>query len=184
MSRAPRLTNTATRLNGRLAELALSPSMTRAAFSVMTPPLGRRVLYVTAIEPFAARALTRDTDSVGYPAWSRDERHVAVQIKDGSSIQAGVIDVGSGAMRRLTSERGQTWVRSWSPDDRKLAAATRHGGIWSLRWIDVENGRQGTITPPAPPAVFVRYPAWSPRGGRVLFERGELHGNIWMLALR
>jgi Tol biopolymer transport system component/DNA-binding winged helix-turn-helix (wHTH) protein len=184
MTAAQRGAMASVRLKGKLGELDLSPSMTRAAFSLMAPPIGRRVLYVTGTEPFSPRRLTPDTESIGYPAWSRDERSVAVEIKDGSSTQAGVVDVESGAVRRLTGERGQTWVRSWSPDGRKVAAAMRRGGRWSLDWIDVRGGRQGVITPEVPPGVFVRYPVWSPRGDRVVFERGEMHGNIWMLALR
>jgi hypothetical protein len=30
----------------------------------------------------------------------------------------------------------------------------------------------------------VRYPDWSARGDVVVFERGELRGNIWTLPLR
>jgi Tol biopolymer transport system component len=172
------------RLKGHLAELALSPSMTRAAFSVLAPPAGRRVTYVTGLQAFAPRAMANDTLSVGYPAWSPDERFLAVEIKDGASTHAGVIDVQTGVLRRLTSERGQTWVRSWSPDGRKVAVAALRDGLWSLRWIDVDSGRQGTITPAGPLRVYVRYPAWSPRGGLVLFERGELQGNIWTLQVQ
>jgi hypothetical protein len=29
----------------------------------------------------------------------------------------------------------------------------------------------------------VRYPAWSPAGNLVVYERGELRGNVWMLRL-
>jgi len=32
--------------------------------------------------------------------------------------------------------------------------------------------------------VYVRYPEWSPRGNVVVFERGELRGNIWTLAIK
>ena len=39
----------------------LAPSMTHAAFSLIAPPAGHRVLYVTGINPFAPRALTDDT---------------------------------------------------------------------------------------------------------------------------
>jgi Tol biopolymer transport system component len=40
------------------------------------------------------------------------------------------------------------------------------------------------MTAPVPPRQFVRYPSWSPRGDRVVYERGEMRGNIWMLTLR
>lgn len=172
------------RLSGRVAELELSPTMRRAAFSLIAPPEGHRTMYVATIDPYTRRALTDGTASVGYPAWSPDERQLAVEIKDGSSTQAGVIDLQTGVLKRLTNERGQTWVRSWSPDSTKIVVAALRQGVWDLRWIDVKSGQQGTITPAGPPHVYVRYPEWSSRGDVVLFERGELRGNIWMLALR
>ena len=97
---------------------------------------------------------------------------------------AGIIDVESGALRRLTNERGQTWVRSWSPDGSKLAVAALRDGRWNIRSLDVATGKQDDITPPAPVHVYVRYPEWSPRGDYVVFERGELRGNIWTIAIK
>jgi Tol biopolymer transport system component/DNA-binding winged helix-turn-helix (wHTH) protein len=171
------------RLRGRLAELELSPSLTRVAFSLITPPNGHRGLFVTDLATFAPRAMTEPAVSAGYPAWSPNEQRVAVEIKDGSSTHAAVIDVETGRLQQLTNEPGQTWVRSWSPDGRKVAVAALRNGTWSLRWIDVASGRQRVITPPAPPHIYMRYPEWSPRGDLVFFERGELRGNLWRLAL-
>ena len=170
-------------LSGQLAEFQLAPSMTRAAFSLIAPPLGRRVLYVTAVDAFAPRAVTDGSRSIGYPTWSPDERQIAVQIKQGSSTHAGVIDVATGALRQLTDEHGQTWVRSWSPDGRRIAVAALRSGLWSLRWIDVNTGETGDLVAPAPPHVYVRYPDVSPRGDLVVYEHGELRGNIWLLQL-
>jgi Tol biopolymer transport system component/DNA-binding winged helix-turn-helix (wHTH) protein len=164
-----------------LAEVRLSRSAKRIAFSVREPPTGRRVLYASGLEPLSPRRLTDASLSVGYPAWSPDERRVAVEIKDGSSTQAAVLDVESGVMRRLTDARGQTWVRSWSPDGSKVAAAVLREGRWSLRAFDVGGGRELAITAPGPPRVFVRYPDWSARGDFIVFERAEMTGNIWLL---
>ena len=169
---------------GRPSEMEPAPSMTRAVLSVVGEPDARRRLYTTSLAAFEPKPIGSFTDSVGYPAWSPDERQLAVEIKDGSSTQAGVVDLSTGTLRRLTNERGQTWVRSWSPDGRKIAVAVLRGGQWSLRWIDVRTTGQGEITAPAPPNVYLRYPAWSPRNDVVVFERGELHGNIWMVPLR
>jgi len=163
-----------------LAETRFSRSATRVAFSVREPPTGHRVLYVSGLEPLSPRRLTDDASSIGYPSWSPNERQVAVEIKDGSSTQAGVIDVESGELRRLTHGSGQTWVRSWSPDGRRLAAAVQRDGQWSLRVLDLE-GREQMMMPPGPPRVFVRYPDWSARGDLVVFERSEMTGNIWLL---
>ena len=170
--------------SGRPAEIEPSPSLTRVVLSVVSQPDARRRLYTTSLSSFEPQVIGDFTDSVGYPVWSPDERLLAVEIKDGSSTQAGVVDLSTGTLKRLTTAHGQTWVRSWSPDGRKIAVAALRDGQWSLRWIDVRTAEQGEITAPAPPNVYLRYPAWSPRGDVVVFERGELHGNIWMVPLR
>jgi Tol biopolymer transport system component len=163
-----------------LAEVRLSRSATRVAFSLREPPTGRRVLYATGLEPLSPHRLTDGSTSVGYPSWSPDERHIAVEMKEGSSTHAGVIDVETGALRRLTHASGQTWVRSWSPDGSRLAAAVLRDGQWSLRALDL-SGREQMITSPGPPRVFVRYPDWSARGDLIVFERSEMTGNIWTM---
>lgn len=167
-----------------LGEVRLSRSAKRIAFSVREPPTGGRVLYTATLDPLSTHQMTNASMSVGYPAWSPDERLVAVEIKEGSSTQAAVLDIETGLLRRLSDARGQTWVRSWSPDGRKVAAAVLRNGLWSLRTLDVTDGRERAITPPGPPRVFVRYPDWSARGDLVVFERAEMVGNIWLLERR
>jgi Tol biopolymer transport system component/DNA-binding winged helix-turn-helix (wHTH) protein len=169
-------------LEGRLAEFQLSPSMTLIAFSLLTPPQGRRALFVATATPFAPRPIGSPTISAGYPAWSPDERRLAIEIKNDGSTQAGVVDLQDGTIRQLTHARGQTWVRSWSPDGRRMAVAAQRDGVWSLRSIDAETGDDLLFAPPEPPRVYVRYPDWSMQGDRLLFERGEIRGNIWTLA--
>jgi Tol biopolymer transport system component len=169
--------------HGRLAEFEISPSMTRGVFAVVSPPEGRRMLFVSPLDAFVPTRLTDPASWIGYPAWSPDERQIAAELKDGSSTHLAIVDARTGAHRQITNERGQTWVRSWSPDGTKVAVAVLRGGAWSLRWVEVASGRQGVITPPGPPHVYMRYPQWSRRNDVVVFERGELRGNIWTLAL-
>lgn len=168
---------------GKPAEFEISPSMARGVLAVVTPAEGRRVLFVSRLDAFAPERLTDSSQWIGYPAWSPDERQIAAELKDGSSTHLVVVDARTGAHRQVTNERGQTWVRSWSPDGTKVAVAALRDGAWSLRWVEVASGRQGVITPPGPPRVYVRYPEWSRRNDVVVFERGELRGNIWTLAI-
>ncbi len=177
-----------TRPPGWLGELQLSPSMSRLAFSLTTPSTGRRRIYVSGTDRLVPSAVGPASASAGYPAWSPDERYLAVEVKESGapgsgSVQAGVIEVASGALRVLTGVRGQTWVRSWSPDGRYLAVAALRDGLWSLRAIDAASGQEREMLSPVSPRVFVRYPDWSPRGDSVVFERGEMHANIWTVAL-
>jgi Tol biopolymer transport system component len=166
-----------------LGEPSLSSSMQSIAMSVITPPFSNRRLFLSPANTLEPRPLSDASLWAGYPVWSPDDRRLAVELKEGSSTHAGVITVDSGAMRKLTNERGQTWAHSWSPDGRKIAAATFRKGRWALQWIDADTGASGTITPPAAPNVYVRYPEWSRRGDVVAYERGELRGNVWMLRL-
>jgi Tol biopolymer transport system component len=168
-------------LDGTLSEFDPSPSVTQLAVSMLTPPTGQRFLYVSPMEKFQPRRI--GPPGVGYPAWSPDEQHIAVEIKDGSSTHAGVIDVSTGVLKQLTRERGHTWVRSWTPDGRRLVLAVMRDGRWSLRWIDVVSGKEGVLTQPHPANVYLRYPEWSPKNDRVVFERGVTRGNIWTIAI-
>jgi Tol biopolymer transport system component len=177
-------TGDAPRAAAEIAELRLSPSTKQLAFSVREPPIGRRVLYASTLEGRPPRRLTDGSMSVGYPAWSPDERRLAVEIMDGSSTQAAVIEMETGVLRPLTDARGQSWVRSWSPDGRKVAAAVMRDGLWSLHALDANGGPARVMTPPGPPRVFVRYPDWSARGDLVVFERAEMVGNVWLLTRR
>jgi Tol biopolymer transport system component/DNA-binding winged helix-turn-helix (wHTH) protein len=169
--------------DGIVAEAALARSMTEVALALVAPPYANRQLFIGSMKGLDVRAVSEASRWVGYPAWSRDEKHLAAELKTGSSTHAAVIDLDSGAMRQLTNERGQTWVRSWSPDGMKIAAAIFRGGRWSLEWIDAAGGTTGAITASSPANGYVRYPDWSPRGDLVVYERGELHGNIWILRL-
>lgn len=167
--------------DGVVAEFVLAPSATLAAVSLLVRPEANRVVFTTPFPRMVPRAVSTRRQSIGYPAWSPDERTLAVEIKAGSSTHAGLVDVATGAVRQLTSDRGQTWVRSWSPDGRRIAAAALRAGAWSLVSIDAASGQTLAMTPPELPRVYVRYPAWSPRG-TVLYERAEMLGNIWTLA--
>ncbi|HEX7283133.1 MAG TPA: hypothetical protein VF239_13840, partial [Vicinamibacterales bacterium] len=147
------------------------------------PATGLRTLFTSPTSAFTPASVGPKDSSAGYPSWSPDERQIAVEIKDGSSTHAGVIDTATGQLRQLTRERGHTWVRSWSPDGQKLAVAAMRDGRWSLRWIDAANGQEGSLTSPYPPATYLRYPEWSPKGDRMVFERGVSRGNIWMIPI-
>ena len=103
-------------VDGQVKEIELAPSMTQGAFSVVTRPAGLRQVFIGRFDSPVPRAVGDPRTWAGYPAWSADERSLAVEVKDGSSTHAAVVDIATGAMRRVTSERGQTWVRSWSPD--------------------------------------------------------------------
>jgi len=52
--------------------------------------------------------------------------------------------------------------------------------VWNVWWVSASTGRESQVTKETRPNTFVRYPTWSPDGARVVFERGELRGNVWI----
>jgi Tol biopolymer transport system component len=168
----------------RLGEMQVSPSGKQLALSLLTPPDGRKRLFVSTVDRIEPQPLL-DTgaESIGYPAWSPDERHIAVELKQHGFTHAAVIEPASGTLEQLTNARGHTWIRSWSPDGDKLAAAVLQDGRWSLAAIDAATGHQTAILEPLPPDAYVRYPEWS-SSNVIVFERGELRGNIWSVPIR
>ena len=171
------------RHGGAPVDIAVSPSFQHVALALVRPPRANRQLFVAPLGSAEWRDISDASRSVGYPAWSRDERRLAVEIKDGGSVHAGVLDVETGTLRQLTNEAGQTWVRSWSPDGTKIVAAAARAGLWDVRWIDATTGASRIITPNAAPNIYYRYPEWSARGDLIVFERGEVRGNIWTLPI-
>ena len=167
----------------RVTELQLSPSVRQVAFAVAVPPLGFRRLYVVRAGGGTPQALTDGTSSIGYPAWSPDERRLGVEIQDEGNTHLGILDVATRQLHQLTQQRGQVWVRSWSPDGQRVAAAVLNGRQWSVEWFDATTGAHGTLVPPGESSVYYRYPQWSPAGNLVVFERGQMSGNIWRLTL-
>ena len=50
--------------------------------------------------------------------------------------------------------------------------------------IDVQTGKEALVAPVNPPRVYDRYPEWSAQGDRLHYERGEIRGNIWTIAIQ
>jgi Tol biopolymer transport system component len=58
------------------------------------------------------------------------------------------------------------------------------GGLWNLYWVSRTTGRQRQLTQFGKTNAYVRYPAWSPAGDRIVFEHAEATGNVWLVELK
>jgi Tol biopolymer transport system component len=47
--------------------------------------------------------------------------------------------------------------------------------------VSVATGETRQLTRFELPNVYVRYPAWSPRGDQIVFEHAETTGDLWLL---
>lgn len=129
------------------------------------------------------RRLVASDDGVGWPSWSPDGRHLAVEVYDGENTYIAVVPRTGGVPRRTTHAPGQSWPHSWTPDGRSVVFAGQRKGIWNVYSVDVETGQERRLTLYDRAVVNVRYPAWSPTGDRVAFVYSEVSSNVWVAPL-
>jgi Tol biopolymer transport system component/DNA-binding winged helix-turn-helix (wHTH) protein len=129
------------------------------------------------------KQLTFDKESIGFPCWSPDGKWIAVEIRRGDSTHLGVISSDGGPVTQLTSGREHAWPYGWSPDSDKIAVAGLRDGAWNIWWISRRDGNQKKLTNYDSFRSYVRYPAWSPKGDRIVYEYAETLGNIFVTDL-
>jgi Tol biopolymer transport system component len=120
---------------------------------------------------------------VSYPAWAPDGRSIAVEVLHDRGSDAAVVPVRGGTPRQLTSIRGESWVHSWTPDSTRVVYAGQRDGVWNIYWVPVDGGPEQRITNYTGVGTFVRYPAWSPQNDQVVYEYGDVRGNVWLVDL-
>lgn len=130
------------------------------------------------------KQLTFDKEAMGFPCWSPDGQFLAFEVKRGDSTHIGIMPSAGGQVVELTSDRGQSWPHSWSPDGDKITFAGFRNGFWNLWWVSRTSRALKQVTNYRKLNAFVRYPAWSPQGDRIVYEYTETTGNIWLMELK
>ncbi|MEE9263317.1 MAG: DPP IV N-terminal domain-containing protein, partial [Vicinamibacteria bacterium] len=160
----------------------LSPDGKRIAFHVLDG--GARHVWSAPVDGGPARQLTFGEDSLGYSSWSPDSKTIVFQIRRGQDVQLALIPSEGGSPTLLTSGPGVSFgPMSWSPDGSKIPFAGWRNGYWNLWWVSRDGKTQRKVTDYSDPAAYVRYPAWSPMGDRIVYEYAETRGNIWVMDL-
>jgi Tol biopolymer transport system component/DNA-binding winged helix-turn-helix (wHTH) protein len=157
----------------------LSPDDRQVAFHRVEPGGGTGVWLSTF--DGAERKVASDREAVSYPAWSPDGRWLAVELKRGDSTQIGVVPSTGGPVVQITDERGQHWPDSWAPDNDRIAFAGERDGVWNIYSVSRTSRQVTRLTSFTSSAGYVRYPAWSPSGRRIVFERALRTGHVWTI---
>jgi Tol biopolymer transport system component len=84
----------------------------------------------------------------------------------------------------LVEDRGQSWPHSWAPDGDRIAFAGERGGVWNIWAVSRRTRASRPLTHFTAASGYVRYPSWSPRSGRVVFERSLRTGSVWSVVLK
>ena len=88
-----------------------------------------------------------------------------------------------GPVREIVRAPGQSWPHSFSPDGRRIAFAGQRAGLWNVYWTPVDGGEERRLTSYDSPALYVRYPDWSPLGDRIAYEYAESTSTVWVTEL-
>jgi Tol biopolymer transport system component/DNA-binding winged helix-turn-helix (wHTH) protein len=164
-----------------MLSLRLSPDATSIAFHEIAKD-GAMSVWTTTLDGRRTRIAT-DPEAVSYPVWSPDGAWLAVEVKRGDSTHIGVVPAAGGPVVQLTDARGQSWPHSWAPDNDRIAFAGQRGGVWNVYTVSRGTRAIVQLTSFDSPAGYVRYPAWSPRGSRVVFERAQDSASVWTATL-
>ena len=162
--------------------MKLSPDGKQIAFNSKAD--GKINVWTANLESGEQRQITFHDEFAGFPIWSPDARQLAVQVKRGDDTHVGLVPAAGGELIRLTDERGQSWIHSFSPDGEWIAFAGQRDDVWNVYTVSRRSREQKKLTGYDKLNSFVRYPAWSPRGDRLIFEYTEAPGNIWITELK
>jgi Tol biopolymer transport system component/DNA-binding winged helix-turn-helix (wHTH) protein len=165
---------------GDMRHPRLSPDGRELAFHVIEPN-GVMNVWTQPLDGLRVK-VTADTEAVSYPAWSPDGRSLAVEIKRGDQTNLGVVSRTGGPVEQLTFGRGQSWPHSWAPDNDRIAFAGQRDGVWNVYSVSRSTRVVTPLTHFTSASGYVRDPAWSPRGNRIVFERALRTGGVWTLA--
>lgn len=127
------------------------------------------------------RQLTFDRELLGFPSWSPDGGTLAMQVKRGDDEHVVVMASDGGAPEQLTFDHGLSWPHTFSPDGDKIAFAGLRDNVWNLYWVSRKTRAVRKLTQLTRLTGYVRYPAWSPDGRQIAYERAEITGRILLL---
>lgn len=163
------------------------------AISIRLSPDGKRIAYHSKRDSITVNTwmadlttrtqqkLTFDREFVGYPCWSPDGRELALEVRRGDDIFIGVMPSAGGTPELLNERRGLSWAFSYSPDGRRIAFAGYRDDTWNLWWIDRKTREEKRLTENTRLDVYIRYPSWSPKGDRIIYEQAETRGQVYLL---
>jgi Tol biopolymer transport system component/serine/threonine protein kinase len=160
----------------------LSPDGKSVAFNSRRS--GAPNLWVVPIEGGEPKQLTFEKESASYPAWSPDGKWIAFEIRRGEDTHVAFIPSGGGEPIQLTSDRGQSLVHDWSPDGERILFAGQRNGVWNVWSVARSSRQQKQMTNYTRFDSYVRAPAWSPLGDKIVYEYADNTGNIWLMELK
>lgn len=156
----------------------LSPDGRRVAFHAPDDD-GVLNVWVAGADGAGRRQITFESELAGFPCFSDDGGWLAVEVRRDGDDQVATVAWDGGPVALLTEERGKSWPYDVAGD--RVAFAALRDGRWNIWWVSRTTRRQTRLTDLGTRTGYVRYPAWSPAGDRVVFEKAETAGDLWLV---
>ena len=159
----------------------LSPDGKQVVFNTIQN--GSVNIWVVNVQDGRKKQLTFDDQLMGFGSWSPDGQFIAFEMRRGDDDYLAVVPSSGGQITQLTFDHGRSWPHGWSPDGDKITFAGQRNGVWNIYWISRSTKVQKQLTSYSKQNAFVRYPAWSPLGDKIVYEYAETTGNVWLMEL-
>lgn len=159
----------------------LSPDGRQLAYHLVTADGANA--WVQPVDGGPPKQITFDREAASYPSWSQDGAWLALNLKRGEDSQIGVVPASGGPVEQLTTGRGTRQPYSFSPDGDRIAFAGGAQGeaAWNLYTVSRRTKEVKQLTQTA--LGGARFPAFSPRGSRIVFSRPQRRASLWRLKL-
>ena len=163
-------------------KLSLSPNLRQAAFSAHAGTA--KELFLWEVGTAGLHQLTRLGGAVDFPSFSRDGRWVLFQFhpRPDAANELWRIAPAGGEPERILNGYGPSWAGELSTRGDLVAYAADRGGTWYLAVAGPHTPERLLAVPPET-VGYLRWPTWSPDGGRIAYERAHYRSQIWTLDL-
>lgn len=166
-------------VNDRASNFHARPSPDGRSIAFDSDRDGERAVYVADADGKNVRRITGE-GFAAVPSWSPDGRMLAFVRAEPSKPKVWnlwTVDLETGETRRLTSHKvGQPWGGAWFPDGRRIAYSHEN----RLVVLTLADKTTKVYAPPKK-GGWIRTPAVSPRGSRIIFQ---VHRDgAWLLDL-
>ncbi len=158
----------------------MSPDGTRVAYHSRATGGGDSI-WILELASGERRQVTGTGLSMAFPCWSPDGNWLTFQKREEGHSQVMVMPAEGGEATALTDVPGQNWPYSFSPDGDKIVFAAMRGREWNLWWVSRSTGEEQRLTEPPKLNQYVRYPAWSPAGDRIVYELAQTTGDLFLV---